>query len=143
MTKIATPRRLTPKQAKLVEFVADFTDKRSVKDKALAAGYESRQAGYQALRIPHVIAALEDITTADRRSIVAHRNKIMHKLAQQAADGDVESQKLFFQIIGEIGSGGNVQSVKVTQTAPSPEVSYADRLQDAYKAVNRIENKDG
>jgi hypothetical protein len=118
--------KLTPKHILLIETIADPLDARTNDEKAEACGV-SRATLYRLIKDNEAIELINKRTT---ELVRAARPMAYRCLATNFQHGDRASARDFLQALGDIGSGGNVTNVSVSQTTGD-----AEGLQDAMARV--------
>ena len=132
--KETEPGRLTARERRFAELIADHTDARSIPQKTLAAGYAAKTHGYALLKRPEITDAIEVLVNQALRIIRASRVQILAALAERAigftringkrvpvsASDANTAAKTFLQFTGDLPSGGHTTHVNVTQNGARP-----------------------
>jgi hypothetical protein len=118
--------KLTARHYALIEAIADPLDTRNNADKAKGCGLS--EGTYY--RLVKDNAAIELINQRTSELVRAARPLAYRCLVNNFNNGDRASARDFLQALGDIGSGGNVTNVSVSQTTGD-----AEGLQDAMARV--------
>jgi hypothetical protein len=138
---------LSPQERKFIQLLLDVSDRRTIAQKGVEAGY-SENYGYDLHAKPKIKAAIKKELEREEELLLIHRVRIKKALAERAEQERVVTDKdgrsfgvdagdankaaeLFLKTTGDIGSGGHNTHVNVTQNAgEGGEKSFEERLQD-------------
>ena len=120
--------KLNAKQILLCELLADFTDKRTKEQKAVAAGFAKKYVYAFEKRLE----VAELVYTTLKRNLAKELPGVYGAVYRSARKNAGQDARTYFQAAGEIQSGTNVSTTVVQNN----EGSFADRLQEAQAARN-------
>jgi hypothetical protein len=120
-TRVQDPLKkpLSDREQAFVQLCADFTDARSIGDKALASGYSHPNYGYKVYHKPHVLAAIHAEIDRFRERCRSSAMQLLHVMHRKGMEGDTQAAALYFKASGFIDEG-NKQIVTI-HNAPSVE----------------------
>jgi len=120
------PSNFTGKRLKLYEHLIDPENRhKSVKDIAEAVGI-SRKYYYQLMGEEDFNNAIFDTRN---RCLARYIARIDKKMAEQAAEGDQKSARLVYEVLGQVGRGGN-QTVNIANPVSETPVLELDKMSD-------------
>ena len=119
-----TKETLNPKQRKFIQLLLDTSDRRSIGEKGVTAGYSDNYA-YKLHKLPCIVAAIDEELEHEEMQLRVHRMRVKKVLAERAEQERLvidpqsgrmigvdcsdanKAAELFLKAEGEIGTGGN------------------------------------
>jgi hypothetical protein len=130
-------KRLSLREARLVELVADPRDGRSIGQKAVACGYRNPRSGYATAKREHVASAIEARCIEHLRTLRSRVARVMSAMADRAEAGDTRAAALFLEACGVVRGGGVSVGVAVN-TSTQQVGGFPERLQRAWEEREAI-----
>lgn len=102
---VAEGKELNARERLFVEYLADPTDRRTIPDKARAAGYTNGVYGYEVSKREHIAAAVREALGETIRALQARRLGVLNALADRAEQ---------LEIRAKVGESGETVVVRVS-----------------------------